>query len=178
MTNEHIIESVVSLLALDGTLNQHEMQFLQDLCQRLEISQETKCTMLERVKQGKGRVHLPEDEADKKRLVYFLAQAVVTDGHIGQKERDVLNMVVGKLGLSLKHTELFIERRLKELKTERYSATTAASITCPKCGVVQNSAFQCQRCGIIFEKYKQAVGPTETEQLMSMLSATNKFVNK
>lgn len=175
MTNKDIIESVLSLLALDGAVNKWEMTLFNDLCERLEISKEEKNAALTKVKQGKGRVHLPEEEADKKRLIYFLMQAVVADGKVGSRERDVLNTVVDKLGISRSYVSDFIESRLQEIKTERYTETSTLSMECPKCGYEQAKSFRCRRCGIIFEKYKKEVGPSDEDTLRDLFSSVNKI---
>lgn len=151
------------------------MTFFNDLCKRLEVSKEEKNAALTKAKQGKGRVHLPEEEADKKRLVYFLMQAVVADGKMGSKERDVLNTVVDKLEISRSYVSDFIESRLKEIKTERYTETSTSSMECPKCGHEQPKSFRCRRCGIIFEKYKKAIGPSDEDRLRELFSSMNEI---
>ena len=42
MTNDDILNSIMSLLAVDGKLNKHEMRFFDEVCERLDISDEQK----------------------------------------------------------------------------------------------------------------------------------------
>lgn len=36
------------------------------------------------------------------------------------------------------------------------------AVVCPKCGYQQDDTFECQRCGVIFHKYKKAVSPSRS----------------
>lgn len=178
MKNDDIIDSVLSVLALDGSLNKWEIQFFNELCQRLNISQEAQHKAIQRIKQGKGRIHLPEQDSDKKRLLYFLIQAVVADGKVSEQERHVLQTVVEKLGVSFSYVEDILEQRMKEVKTERYTIRQESTIVCPKCSFEQTSSYRCKRCGVIFEKYKQAQEPTDEDLLMNILSSSNRLKKK
>jgi len=180
MTNEDIIEAVLSVLALDGSVSKWELQYFDSVCERLQVSQAAKDAALARVKQGKGRIHLPEEDADKNRLIYFLTQAVVADGKVVEKERALLYKLVDKLQLSRDYVDRFIDSRLQEIKDERYSSVNAEStMTCPKCGNTQPKSYKCKRCGIIFEKYKtQDKEASDSEKLMSLLSSANKIADK
>jgi uncharacterized tellurite resistance protein B-like protein len=178
MTNEDIIESVISVLAVDGDVNKWEMQFFNDVCNRLDVSREAKKVVLTKAKQGKGRIHLPTNEADKKRLLYFLVQAVVADGKVVPEEHKILDAVVDKMGISKANVEKFLQMRLKEVKTETYTGQSKSSIVCPKCGNEQTTAYRCKRCGIIFKKYKQVQQPSDQEpddidKLKEILSSSN-----
>ena len=123
-------------------------------------------------------MHLPEDEADKKRLLYFLVQATVADGKIGPKERKILDTVIDKMGMSGIDVEKFLQLRLKEMKSAMYTVSNGPSMVCPKCGHDQPKAYRCRRCGIIFEKYKQIKGPSDTEKIMDMLASSNVIKKK
>ena len=174
MTNEELLCSIISLLAVDGKLNKHEIEYLNEVCERLDISPAQKDAVMAKIKQGKGSVHLPEDEADKKRLLYFLAQAVVADGKIAPEEKHVLNAVVQRLGVGQAYLERFIENRLQEIKEQRSAPPPKPIMACPKCGHEQPQSHQCRRCGIIFEKYKQAKGPSDEDRLREIFAAANK----
>jgi len=179
MTNEDIIESVMSILAVDGNVNQKKMQFFNDLCKRLEISREASAAVLKKARQGKGRVHLPAHDADKKRLMYFLVQAMVVDGEVGPAEHQIMDAVVDKLGMSKAHMDRFIQLQLEDIASSSFSPVSAKlQMTCPKCGHTQPVAHECRRCGIIFEKYKKTKEPTDTDKLKEMLSSTNIFEKK
>jgi uncharacterized tellurite resistance protein B-like protein len=200
MKNEDIIESIISVLAVDGAINTQEMRFFIEVCKRFDLSKEAINTAFGKVKQGKGRIHVPTDKADKKRLLYFLVQAVVADGTVTSQERKILNSVVEKMGMGEIDVEKFIQLRLQEITSahsseENSSAETPpptsvkrsgkpdsqnARIVCPKCGHKQTTAYQCKRCGIIFEKYKpiQEPGDEDEERLMELLASSNKIKNR
>lgn len=177
MTNENIIESILSLLAVDGTLNPKEVEFFKEMCKRLEVPKQTVNAVLEKARQGKGRVHLPEDEADKKRLLYFLVQAVVSDGYVAPEERKILDAVVAKMELDDVDLDDILESRIQDIREEArrtvYESSETRTIHCPKCGYEQTAAYKCKRCGIIFEKYKQVKGPSDEDKLRDILSSSN-----
>ncbi len=119
MVNEELLCSILSVLAMDGKVDKDEMRFFSDVCERLEVTQEQKDAVITTVKQGNGRVHWPENEADKKRLLYFLAQAVVADGVVLPKERHVLDVVMKRMGVEPEYAERFIQDRLQEIEQNR-----------------------------------------------------------
>jgi uncharacterized tellurite resistance protein B-like protein len=168
MTNEQILESVICLLAVDGDVCELEMQFFRDVCQRLDVSKESAEAVLTKARQGKGRIYLPEKDADKKRLIYFLVQAVVVDKKVAPEELKVLGVVVDKLGLSKTDVEHYIQRQLKEVQ----------AIICPKCGYEQPPSPECRRCGIIFARYKQAKGSSDEDKLRDLFASTDMFKGK
>ncbi len=174
MKNKDIIEAVISLLTMDGELSRQKRRFLSDVCKRLKIPKKYRDESLEKAKQGKGRVRLPESEADKNHLMYLLVQAVVADGDVTPEERMILEDLVEMLGISKAKMETFIQARLKEVRTEK---PLQPSTTCPKCGNEQTNPYKCQRCGIIFEKYKKNKSSTsdDAERLMDLLSSSNEI---
>ncbi len=178
MTNENIIESIISILMLDGEVNRWEMHFFKHVCQRLNVSQETQSAVLAKARQGKGRIYLPDSETDRNRLLYFLVQATVADGKVVPKEREILGRVVDELGISREYVDDIVDARLKEIKIERYTKPINATIICPKCRFEQTTGYQCKRCGIIFEKYKQTKGPSDEDILRDLLASSNKVVEK
>ena len=182
MTNEQIIESAISLLAVDGDLSQQEMGFFDDLCKRLDISKDVKKRVLAKARAGKGSIHLPEEDTDKKRLLYILVQALVADGKVAPEERKIIDAVVKRLGVSTDYVENFIQSRLEEIQAQPLADGIPASwkkeITCPKCGHKQPEAKQCVRCGIIFEKFKKTQEPTDADKLMDILASSNVIKGK
>ncbi len=176
MTHDDIVKSVITLLGVDSDLNKHEMRFLDDLCKRLEVSAEVRKKAILRLKKGKGSVHLPEDEADRKRLMYFLIQAVASDGKVDPNERKVLDVVAKNFGVSEEEIEGFLRSRLDEVKKDLYtSKKKRPQMECPKCGFKQPKGHKCKRCGIIFSKYKEVHGPTDEDRLMEILASSNKI---
>ena len=176
MTNEDIIESVISILAVDRNMNQKKMQFFNDLCKRLEVSKEAVAVALKKAREGKGRVYLPRHDADKKRLLYFLVQAMVVDGEVGPAEHQIMEAVVDKLGMSRADMERFIQLQLEDIAASSFSPVSAKpQMTCPKCGHAQPVAHECRRCGIIFEKYQKTKEPSDADKLKEMLSSANIF---
>jgi hypothetical protein len=141
---------VVCLLAIDGEMDPQERQFLQELSTRLRVSKEVVNEALNQVRQGKGRVHVSDDLADKVLILDTLTQAALANRQIAPRERQVLNTVAAKMGFSEADVAKLIQRHEKP-----------ATLTCPKCGFEQDSGrTECLRCGIIFAKF----APKETER--------------
>lgn len=172
MNHEDIIRSLVCILAIDGKLDHQEFQFLQKLQKRFGVSQETLKIAIGEARQGKGKVQLSENREESKRIFELLIQATLVDGKIDPKERYVLKAVAPKIGLSKADVERMLtaqpgpdEQRPQSppIPVPKEEATMAASHDaggphsqiCPKCGFRQEQeAESCQRCGIIFRKYR------------------------
>lgn len=174
MTNQELLCSILSLSAIDGSLNQRELEYFDQVCSRIGASPEEKNMALEKARQGKGSIYLPQDDVIKKRLVYFLLQAAVSDGPVTPEEQKVLDAVVARLGISKNYVERFLTSRLAEIQEERERATY---VTCPKCGFEQPPTHECRRCRIIFKRYKQArqAPMDDVDRLKELLSSTNVF---
>jgi hypothetical protein len=97
----------------------------------------------------------------------------VADGVVAPQERKILDAVVARLGVGKDYVEKFLENRLKEIKKERYTRADRRTITCPKCGHEQPESPKCRRCGIIFERYKQAKGPSDEDKLREIFASSN-----
>ncbi len=181
MKNGDMIESVISLLTQDGKLTLRERKFLNSVCKRLRIPKKRRDEALALAKQGKARICLPHNEADKNRLVYLMVQAIVANGEIAPEKRMVLHELVDMLGISRKHADRFLETRLQEVQEQEASSPyQTKSITCPKCGYAQTTAYKCKRCGIIFKKYEQKNAPDtrDADALMDLLASSNKIQGK
>ena len=113
MNNEDIIRSVVCLLAGDGEISQQEMHFLQNLHKQLGVTSEVLNTVFEEARKGKGRVSIPEDATERKRLFEFLVQAVVADGRLVSEERKMLNLIAAKMEISGMDVENSLSGALK-----------------------------------------------------------------
>ena len=66
MTNDDILNSIISLLAVDGKISKHETRFFDEVCERLNVSTEQKNAAIMRVEQGKGSIHLESSNVIKK----------------------------------------------------------------------------------------------------------------
>ena len=60
MSKDELILSVVCMLAVDGKIDELEMQFLNNLCKELGVSREVVQAAFEKLKQGQGKLCLPE----------------------------------------------------------------------------------------------------------------------
>jgi uncharacterized tellurite resistance protein B-like protein len=105
MDNVEIINSVVSMLVTDGKLHPQESEFLKQLCQRLGVSNEVVEQAFEDFVQGESYVHLPESDAEKQELIAYLLEAMVADGQVAPEERELLEAVAVRLGVSQHHFE-------------------------------------------------------------------------
>ncbi len=121
MDNTEIINSVVSMLAADGEIEQQEIKFLKQLCQRLKVSGEVVEQAFEKYVQGEAYVHLPQDEDEKKRLFSYLLEAVVADGKIAPQERKLLEMVATRMGIPQQHAEHVLNILLRRAAPESAS---------------------------------------------------------
>ena len=176
-----MIESVISLLTRNGDLSVQERKFLNDACKRLHVPKKRRDDALILAKQGKGRLCLPENDADKNRLIYLLVQAIVVNGEILPEKRIILDELVDMLGISRQYTENFLQTRLREIQEENASkAPLNNTMTCPKCGHVQITAYKCKRCGIIFSRYKHhsTSSSSDADALTALLASSNRIQEK
>ena len=122
MDNAEIINSVVSMLVTDGKIERQEIEFLKQLCQRLEVSGDVVETAFEKFLQKEAYVHLPENDNEKKRLFSHLLEAVVADGQVAPQERKLLEAVAKRMGISHQHVEhvlnILLRRRASESTSE------------------------------------------------------------
>ncbi len=118
---EEMIRSVMCLLAADGTINTQEKQFLQQLCQRFNISGDVVRAAFQEVKQGKGHIAIPDAAKERKQLFGLLVQAAMADGTVGAPERKMLDTVAVKFGISVTAIDQYLATK------KRSQATTHSS---------------------------------------------------
>ncbi len=120
MKNVDIINSVVTMLVTDGTIQPQESEFLKRLCQRLGVSPDVVETAFETYVQGDAYVQLPQEDAEKKQLINYLLEAMVADGKVAPQERELLEAVATRLGVPRHHFDDMLNILLKRTA----SATT------------------------------------------------------
>ncbi len=113
MEPNDIVYSVISMLAVDGSINIQEMTFLKNLCNRLEFPVKEIHPIVEAVRKGQTKVHFPDGAAEKKELFDLLVQAAVADGRVADKERKLLDSVAAKLKMSKADVKQAINACLK-----------------------------------------------------------------
>ncbi len=164
MTPGEMIGSVMCILAADGTINAAEKQFLQRLCRQYHIPGNIVQAAFEDVKQGKGRIAVPDTAKEQQQLFRVLVQAAQADGTTGTQERTMLNAVAAKFGISATALDQYFATKEKPSpeKTTSSEAPPAPAppkpssgplMTCPKCAVEQPEALRCQHCGIFIKSY-------------------------
>ncbi|PID58278.1 hypothetical protein CSB45_04210 [candidate division KSB3 bacterium] len=100
MENIDLLHSVVSMLVADGQLPPQESEFLKGLCRRLNLSDAVLEDVFGKFEQGDAYVYLPQDEDERKQLLNYLIQAIVADGKVAPQERQLLEAVTRRLGIS------------------------------------------------------------------------------
>jgi uncharacterized tellurite resistance protein B-like protein len=120
MDNVEIINSVVSMLVTDGKLHPKESEFLKRLCQRLEVSNDVVEQAFEDFIQGESYVHLPESDDEKQELLDYLLEAMVADGKVAPQERELLEAVAVRLGVSQHHFEEMLNILIKRTTAESH----------------------------------------------------------
>jgi uncharacterized tellurite resistance protein B-like protein len=108
-----IINSVVTMLVTDGQLHPRESEFLEHLCQRLDVAPKAIELAFENFVQGEAYVHLPQDESEKRQLVNYLLEAMASDGAIAPQEHELLNTVATRLGVPQHHFDDMLAILLK-----------------------------------------------------------------
>jgi len=158
---DKLIHSLVSFLALDGTVGPAERRFLQETSQRLGLPAASLDHAFALIKEGKGKLHLPSDPAEMRELFYLLVQSAVADGRIDPKERQILGQVAERAGISAMDLDNAIAVRLELATTAARELAQGGTAPerrerCPKCGFEQpGGGGECLRCGIVFAKWQQ-----------------------
>jgi uncharacterized tellurite resistance protein B-like protein len=101
------------MLVTDGKLLPEESEFLKRVCQRLELSERVLEDAFEKFAQGEAYVYLPEEDDEKKLLLGYLMEAVVADATVAPQERQLLEAVATRLGVSQDHFEDMLAILLK-----------------------------------------------------------------
>jgi len=112
-----VITSVVTMLVVDGVLQQQELDFLNRLCERLKVPVDTIDRAFEAYAQGNEYVYLPQNEGGKKLLINYLLEAIVADELIAPEEYALLQTIGVRLGISQDHLDdalAFLLTRSKE----------------------------------------------------------------
>lgn len=171
LTNEQLFRSAVTMMAIDGQIESDELGFLQHLQEQLQISKAIFDTAQSDVKQGTIKVHIPEQEKDRRMLLEILVQAACADGRIAPKEQRILDAVAKKIQISTQKLSQMIQAELSKSRHAKEAgpppppaAEVQAPTTCPKCRYQavspddpllggQNGRGECPSCGIILAKY-------------------------
>ncbi len=174
MNTEHIIQSVVCMLAIDGSIDEQERRFLQQLQRRLGVPAKVLQQSLNLAKQGKGSVKLPDEVADQQRVFEVLVHAALADGVVTPQERRILDAVGAKIGLRkdlIERSINFYAGEARKAASEQAAAGSSVppppvpqaspsapqeskNMTCPKCGTEQEPGrTDCLHCGIIFSRF-------------------------
>lgn len=109
MSNEHIISSIICILAVDGKIEHQEIQFLYDICKRLQVSNPSDIEIFEHVKKGQGRVNIPSTPDEQIKLFTLLTQAAWSDGILTPEEQKALEAVAVKMGISVNGAQEILE---------------------------------------------------------------------
>ena len=158
MDNENVIRSIIGIIVADDKIDAAEKQFLADTCKKLGVDQNIVDQTLNDIRQGRGKVFLPDQPDDQVQLLESLIKAAVADGEVSSEERDILNLVAGKIGMSLSELDDFINSCLKKaIAASPVNSPDVETMVCPKCHFRQVAGgLECIRCGIIFSKIKAA----------------------
>ena len=107
MKNEDILQAILAVLAIDGTLAQQELQFFDTMCRKLELSLEKRRDLLDRVAQGKGCISIPDGKEERKELLTYMLQAAFSDGEIALEEKRIIQSAAHKMGIDHTIVSLF-----------------------------------------------------------------------
>ena len=151
MHNEDILQSILSLLAIDGKIERQELQFFAKMCQEFDVSQAIRIGLLDEIKQGRGRICIPDEKEERKQLLFYLVQAAFADGILVPKEERILQSAAHKMGIE----QCVLDECIQAMGEEVQASARPATMICPKCGVVQVQSGKCRRCGIFIENYLQ-----------------------
>ena len=183
MKNDDVIRSIICLFAMDGQISKEEIAFLKTLRKKLGVSQKVVKTAFEQAQSGKGKIYLSNEPEEMQEIFAVLVRAAVADGKVEPREREVLDAVAAKTGISAKKVEREIETRLRQAlaakpKPAGPDQPEPQSMNCPKCGFKQQARrTDCIRCGIIFARFTPAEPEPENEtgDLPDVLGLPPKF---
>ncbi len=154
MHNENVIRAIIGIMAVDNDVNAAEEQFLTETCTKLGVAQGIVQQILNDVRQGKSQMHLPRQPEEQKSILESLIRAAVADGEVSSRERNILDLVAGKIGVSQTSLEDSIQSWLqKALVSSPENTPDVEMMVCPKCQFNQVAGeSECFRCGVIFAK--------------------------
>ena len=102
MKNEDTLQAILAILAIDGKLEQQELQFFDKMCRELELPQEKRRDLLDDVTQGKGQILIPENKDEQKELLLHLLRAAFADNKIAPEEKRLILSAAHKMGIEQK----------------------------------------------------------------------------
>ncbi len=100
ISHEQLLESVVSMLAIDGKIDELECQFLERIAQQFAVPLSVINATLTKVSLGRDLVHIPDHPFTKRKLYSMLVQAALANHALVRQEQGLLQKVAEKMGLS------------------------------------------------------------------------------
>jgi len=99
LISEGMVRSVAALVAADGVVDPAERAFLDSLGRRLGLDPRAIDLILEEAEMGRRAVHIPANQAERRRLFDYLVKAAVADGEVVPRELAALKAVGRRMGI-------------------------------------------------------------------------------
>jgi len=115
LSHEQFLESIVTMLAVDGKIDELEHDFLRRIAQQFAVPFSTINETLHKISFGKYLVHIPEHPFTKRKLYALLVQAALANHVLVSQEQQLLHKVAEKMGVSKIEAQkmLWIEQQKK-----------------------------------------------------------------
>lgn len=116
MRNDELVSSVVCMLAVDGVIDQLEVDFLKKLCRQTNVPRDVVNDALEKAKTGRGKVFIPKEPDEKKLLFTFLLKAAAANYEIVPEERRMLDKVAVRMGIPEAAVEKAVAKAVAQIE--------------------------------------------------------------
>lgn len=100
MSPTEAFRNLLVMAAADGTLTEHEVNFLTDRSEQWNIDNDEFAAAIEYALSGKGELSLPPDHADRVEMLRDLIRIMAADGQLADTEKRMFAGAAAQMEIS------------------------------------------------------------------------------